>query len=270
MPVYTGDYRRDTQHLSMLEHGAYYLLLMHCWDQKGPVPLDERRIFAICNARSNEEMGAVRNILGEYFVRMDDGWYNRRMQIEIERAEALSGKRANAGRMGYEAKAKVLKRKDVQAFAEQVLSNSSASASTPTPTLTPTLTLTPTENLTLLPSPAGDSADDDHGSGIPACPHAKLVAIYHELLPMLPKIRVGNSNRDAALRARWRQIFSEGHVETAAEGVQFFRDYFARVASSKFLTGQAQPKPGSKPFRADLLWLVTASNFAKVIERGYA
>jgi uncharacterized protein YdaU (DUF1376 family) len=108
MALYTGDYRRDTQHLSMMEHGCYLLMLMHSWDQRGPLPLDERRIFAICNARSNEEMGAARNVLSEFFVRMSDGHYNRRMQREIERAQAISGARSNAGKLGQAAKAKHL------------------------------------------------------------------------------------------------------------------------------------------------------------------
>ncbi len=119
MPFYTGDYRRDTQHLSMMEHGAYMLMLAHCWDLRGPLPLDERRVFGICNARSNEEMGAVRHILAEFFTRMDDGHYNRRIQLEIERADALSSKRSSAGRKGYDAKAKLLTRDMFQANAEQ-------------------------------------------------------------------------------------------------------------------------------------------------------
>lgn len=104
LPWYTGDYRRDTPHLSMMEHGAYRQMLDFCWDQRGPLPLDERRIFAICNARSAEEMGAVRNVLAEFFVKMDDGHYNKRIQQEIERCSAISGKRAGAARERWKAR----------------------------------------------------------------------------------------------------------------------------------------------------------------------
>jgi uncharacterized protein YdaU (DUF1376 family) len=108
MPVYTGDYLRDTRHLSMSEHGCYFLLLTFCWDARGPLPLDERKVSGICNARSNDEIEAMRRVLNEFFVRMDDGWYNRRMQREVERADALSRVRSESGRKGYEAKAKHL------------------------------------------------------------------------------------------------------------------------------------------------------------------
>lgn len=100
MPFYTGDYYRDTRHLSMLQHGAYRQLLDHCWDQKGPLPLDYERCYRICGAVSKEEQECVRGIVEEFFVRMDDGHYNRRMQREIERCDALSTVRADAGRRG--------------------------------------------------------------------------------------------------------------------------------------------------------------------------
>jgi uncharacterized protein YdaU (DUF1376 family) len=145
LPFYTGDYRRDTQHLSMMEHGAYCLLLMHCWDQRGPLPLDERRIFGICNARSNEEMGAVRHVLAEFFTRMHDGWYNHRMDREINRAAALSERLSTAGKAGAR-KRKSLMRQGISTDAKPKLSQGSAKAKPllHTPTTTTTLTTTPT------------------------------------------------------------------------------------------------------------------------------
>lgn len=133
LPLYTGDYIRDTQHLSLLEHGAFLKLLMYCWDQKGPAPHDERRLMGICNARSKEEITAVYGILEEYFVRMDDGWHNVRLTKELQKSEAISQNRAEAGRLGGIARA-----------AKQMLGKCQASVKhlpvtpTPTPISTPT------------------------------------------------------------------------------------------------------------------------------------
>lgn len=131
LPLYTGDYLRDTQHLSCSEHGIYLKFLMHCWDQKGPLPLDERKQQGICNARSGDEIEAMRRVRAEFFVQMEDGWYNARMQREIERAENISVERSRAGKIGYQARAK------------QLPSKSQALASIPTPT--PILPLPPEE-----------------------------------------------------------------------------------------------------------------------------
>lgn len=119
LPLYTGDYLRDTRHLSMAEHGAYLLMLTYCWDQKGPLPLDRHRIQGICNARSKDEQEAVERVLADFFVVMDDGLYNKRMQAEIERCDNISRERSEAGKKGYEARAKHLPSKR-RAIAKQV------------------------------------------------------------------------------------------------------------------------------------------------------
>ena len=90
LPWYTGDYLRDTRHLSPMKHGVYLLLLAHCWDQKGPVPLDEQEAAGIANCRSTDEVEALRYILDRYFVRMDDGFYNKRMAEEVAKSERMS------------------------------------------------------------------------------------------------------------------------------------------------------------------------------------
>lgn len=129
MPIYTGDYLRDTQHLSMSEHGAYFRLLMHCWDQKGPAPLDERKLFGICNARSSDEIEAMRRVLSEFFVRMDDGWYNKRITEEVARAEAKSQTYRENGLKSAAARRSMVR----GAIAEQRLSNCSTVVGIPNP-----------------------------------------------------------------------------------------------------------------------------------------
>lgn len=145
LPLYTGDYRRDTQHLSPLRHGVYLLLLFHCWDTRGPLPLDEQEIAGIANCRLADEITAMRYIVGRFFTQMDDGHYNKRMQHEIERAASISTKREDAGRRG--ANARMQRFREAEANAKHLLGKSLASDATPTTTLTstttPTITATP-------------------------------------------------------------------------------------------------------------------------------
>lgn len=129
LPLYTGDYIRDTQHLSCSEHGIFLKLLMHCWDQKGPAPLDERKLCGIVNARSSDEVEALRRVIFEFFIYTDDGHYNRRMQIEIQRSEAISGARSASGKKGAAKRVEVAAKRPQRAIAKQVLSNCQASVS---------------------------------------------------------------------------------------------------------------------------------------------
>ena len=121
LALYTGDYLRDTRHLSPMKHGIYLLLLMHCWDQKGPVPLDEQEAAGIANCRSTDEIEALRYILDRYFVRMDDGHYNKRITEEVAKVERLSRQFHDAGLKSAEAR-RAKARAGTQAKAEGRLS----------------------------------------------------------------------------------------------------------------------------------------------------
>lgn len=145
MPVYSGDYLRDTRHLTPQKHGVYFLLLMYCWDQRGPLPLDEQECAGIANCRSADEIDSLRYILAKFFVRMDDGFYNRRMQQEVEKAQAISVKREDAGRRG--ANERMRRFREAQALAKQVPSKSQASDATPTTTTTTTTTATKVKDI---------------------------------------------------------------------------------------------------------------------------
>jgi uncharacterized protein YdaU (DUF1376 family) len=149
MPLYTGDYLRDTRFLTPLKHGIYLLSLIHCWDSKGPMPLDEQEAAGICNCRSADEIEALRYVLGRFFVCNEYGHFNIRMQKEIERSESISGARSEAGKLGYQAKAK------------QLLSKSKASATTISPSPSPSLTLSPKKTEIQAPEGVSESVWQD-------------------------------------------------------------------------------------------------------------
>lgn len=95
-----------------------------------------------------------------------------------------------------------------------------------------------------------------------ACPYQEIVNLYHIALPELPAVALLNAGRKRALQARWRE--SSVHRDLG-----FWAEYFAQVKSSHFLTGKAEGRNGSKPFRATFDWLIAPSNFVKVVEGNY-
>jgi hypothetical protein len=53
------------------------------------------------------------------------------------------------------------------------------------------------------------------------------------------------------------------------QSIEWWARFFGYVAKSKFLTGQASPSPGRRPFELGLDWLLKSENFAKVLEGAY-
>lgn len=107
------------------------------------------------------------------------------------------------------------------------------------------------------------------GKALPSCPIEEIIAAYHEALPQCPRLLVRNATRDGYIRSRWRDVFAAGKATSPSDGLQLFREFFAHVAESKFLTGRAAGANGSPPFLADLEWLMRPTNFAKVVEGKY-
>lgn len=64
---YIGDYQRDTMHLSLLEHGAFTMLLDSFYAQDGKLPITHSVLFRLCRAITDEEKEAVSKVADEFF-----------------------------------------------------------------------------------------------------------------------------------------------------------------------------------------------------------
>lgn len=92
---YMGDYQKKTQHLDTLQHGAYSLLLQHCWTH-GSIPLEPSARAAIARM-TLPAWKKIAPVINAFF---DDQGRNKRATEEIEKSERISLQRAMAGRNG--------------------------------------------------------------------------------------------------------------------------------------------------------------------------
>jgi uncharacterized protein YdaU (DUF1376 family) len=94
-----GDYARDAGHLTMLEHGAYTLLLDRYYSTEQPIPEDQAH--RICRARTKEERAAVDAVLDEFFSLLDGHWINGRAAREVVKAQTkIEAARTNGAKGG--------------------------------------------------------------------------------------------------------------------------------------------------------------------------
>jgi uncharacterized protein YdaU (DUF1376 family) len=106
----------------------------------------------------------------------------------------------------------------------------------------------------------------------PPCPHQRVLALWAEVLPELPRHdpQMWAGTRQAHLRARWRETAVAKQWPNEEAGLAYFRKLFAWLRKSRFLMGQAPPRyPNRKTFEAELEWLIRPTNWAKVHEGKY-
>lgn len=80
---HVGDYRRDTAHLSLIEHGIYRQLIDQYYLSESPLPEIPKlmRSLSIRNADDERSLG---NVLSDFFELTEDGYIHKRCDLEID------------------------------------------------------------------------------------------------------------------------------------------------------------------------------------------
>lgn len=93
-----GDYAKDAGHLTLLEHGAYTLLLDRLYGSEKPIP--QADVYRITRATTKPERDAVDAVLREFFEMEDDAWTQSRVAEEIAKASESADKNRSNGKRG--------------------------------------------------------------------------------------------------------------------------------------------------------------------------
>jgi uncharacterized protein YdaU (DUF1376 family) len=133
MPLYVADYIADTWHLDATAHGVYLLLLM-CYWQKGPLPLDAGSLRQICRANSAEEIAALERVLAEFFTIRRGRYHNSRADREVENTEKIRKAKALAGKAGgIAARGKSGRKPNSKTIAGELQNNTPSPSPSPKP-----------------------------------------------------------------------------------------------------------------------------------------
>lgn len=82
--MYVQDYLAATSRISMLEHGAYMLLLAYYYADECPLPADKEDVYRIVRAITTVERKATDKVLDLFFELRADGYHQERADHEIE------------------------------------------------------------------------------------------------------------------------------------------------------------------------------------------
>lgn len=99
MPLYPGDYLRDTMHLSLEEHGAYIKLILHYWMTGGPIDGSPASIQLVLGISGHKWKKLTKSVT-PFFVLEGNRFRHHRVDVELAKAKEIYDKRASAGRKG--------------------------------------------------------------------------------------------------------------------------------------------------------------------------
>jgi uncharacterized protein YdaU (DUF1376 family) len=94
-----ADYRKDTGHLSTIEHGIYRQLIDWYYLDEQPIP-EETQVVIRRLRLGSEEVTFLRNILADFFVLGKKGYTHKRIEVEIKDYQEQVEKNKNNGKLG--------------------------------------------------------------------------------------------------------------------------------------------------------------------------
>lgn len=94
-----ADYRKDTGHLSTIEHGIYRQLIDWYYLDEQPIP-EENQVVIRRLRLGSDEVIFLQNVLSDFFVLGKTGWTHRRIEGEIKDYAEQAEKNKNNGKLG--------------------------------------------------------------------------------------------------------------------------------------------------------------------------
>lgn len=104
MPIYWGDYAKDTGHLSAEQHGAYLMLIKHYWTHAEPPPADDAQLWRLACVNSLARWRKIKDVVLAFFEERDGRLHHARVEKELASAEGNAERRTEMARRAAEAR----------------------------------------------------------------------------------------------------------------------------------------------------------------------
>jgi uncharacterized protein YdaU (DUF1376 family) len=248
-----ADYRKDTGHLSTIEHGIYRQLIDWYYLDETPIPLETQVVSRRLRLASEVEILSLKNVLSDYFKESKSGYVHKRIDVDIADYHEQAEKNKNNGKLGGRPKK------------TQSVISGLPDESQNNPNHKP---------LTINHKPIDtDAYASLSAEGLPTCPHQDILLLYKKHLPHLTQPRVWEGNRQVVLKSRWIQAakpsnYSPEGYKTKEDGLKWWDSFFGYIANDSSLANGFKTK--DRTWLPDLEWITNATNFAKIIDGKYA
>jgi uncharacterized protein YdaU (DUF1376 family) len=259
-----GDYRRDTNHLSLAEHGLYRQLLDTYYLDEKPLNSDLDKLMRSQCVRNADDMQMLKNILSDFFVLQDDGYHHYRCDKELEEIYAKSEKARISAKARW--------RNSDSVAASNIPSNTGKSCERIENECERIQNACDSQcegNATYNPLPKTKNKTSCDSSEPPAkAPDKELIELYNQTLgSQLPKAQMLTAKRKAAIKQRWTQTLGsktpagkDRYVDLQT-GLVWWERFFEKVKRNPHWMGE-----NDRGWKADFDWIINPSNFVKILE----
>lgn len=236
MPIYIGDYLKDTNRLSTEHHGAYLLLLFDYW-QHGHIP-DDDSILCRITRMTPDAWSNARSIIQAYFKHEGGKWIHSRVERELQKAKQKKANFSERGKKGNEARWGNKK-------------NPSRN-----PSRNPLATKEGIPNSSPSPSPSPTDINKDSLSVVTDATQIQVDEIathYNSVRGAMPSCVKVTDPRRRQIKARIDEV-----------GFEELKRIISECKDMPHLQGD-----NDRSWKADLEWITKAENFTKIREGRY-
>ncbi len=103
LPLWTGDYLKDTRHLTTKQHGAYLLLLMEAWQRPTCRLPDDDLLLARLTSTTRREWATMKPTVMAFWAldRRSKEWVQKRLRKERMYVADRNKKQSDRSRSGW-------------------------------------------------------------------------------------------------------------------------------------------------------------------------
>lgn len=103
MPLYVGDYLAETQLFTTEQHGAYHLIRMAYWDNRGPIPSSDEVLAAIARLPVQRWRKIKKQVVAKFDLR-DGELHNDDLDAALDRATKMQKEASERGKIAANAR----------------------------------------------------------------------------------------------------------------------------------------------------------------------
>lgn len=95
-----ADYKKDTDHLTPIEHYIYRALIDRYYLDEKPIPLKTHSVMRRLSLVGDEHELMLKNVLDDFFFECDDGYRHKRIDAELAKYQTNAEKNRENGKKG--------------------------------------------------------------------------------------------------------------------------------------------------------------------------